>query len=55
MELKADRVELSMISDAMQKHVGEGESDTVVTDAYYSDPAREQRVNLLLHLIHYAD
>jgi len=55
MELKSDRVELSTISDALQKHAGDGEPDAVTADGYYSDPAREQRINLLLHLIHYAD
>ncbi|MBL4851652.1 MAG: AAA family ATPase [Gammaproteobacteria bacterium] len=59
MELKADQVELSTISDAMQKHYGGGDAasdmDGVNAGHYFSDTAREQRINLLLHLIHYAD
>lgn len=54
MELKADQVEISTISDAMQKHNG-ADNDSSDDANYYSDPAREQRLNLLLHLIHYAD
>ena len=54
MELKADQVEISTISNAMQKHLG-NDGGEISTDNYYSDPAREQRLNLLLHLIHYAD
>ncbi len=55
MELKADRVEISLISDVMQKHTDGVEPDAAEAGIFYSDPAREQRINLLLHLIHYAD
>lgn len=59
MELKADQVELSTIADAMQKHSDGSDTasdmDGVNADRYFSDAAREQRINLLLHLINYAD
>jgi len=59
MELKADQVELSTISDALQKHSDGSDTasdmDGVNAGHYFSDTAREQRINLLLHLIHYAD
>lgn len=54
MELKADQLELSTIASAMQKHAaGEPPSGSAAT--FYADPAREQRLNLLLHLVHYAE
>ncbi len=55
MELKADQVELSTISDAMDRHSSDDASNVIDINNYFSDPAREQRINLLLHLIHYAD
>ena len=51
MELEDDQVELSM---AAQKPENSGNGFPGDAE-YYSEPAREQRLNLLLHLIHYAD
>lgn len=55
MELKADQVDISTISDAMLKHSGGEALNIIDPEHHFSDPAREQRINLLLHLIHYAD
>lgn len=55
MELKADQVEISTVANTMQRHSDNGAANAVDPDNYFSDPARDQRINLLLHLIHYAD
>ncbi|NOX26721.1 MAG: AAA family ATPase [Gammaproteobacteria bacterium] len=55
MELKADQVEISTISDAMDRHASDDVSNVIDINNNFSDPVREQRINLLLHLIHYAD